>query len=183
MRKLALLPLLLLAVSLIAQTAKPSPGVPKLAVWQVTPTASVQYDPTVWKLGTMDDSQVLLLMDKDKAPRADVALNVTIIPATDEMDAAGIIASRIAKTQDEKGVATLSMKEYQAGDEYGVLFAYTAQNDKGRDFVIGRWSFAGDKLDTKSHSVIEFEGVVPISKENDDIMSKINAVIQTYKIK
>src|SRR5271154_2481793 len=121
-------------------------------------------------------------MGADKAPRTDVALNVTIIPTTD-MDAANVIASRVAKTQGEKGVATLTLKEYQAGTEYGVLFAYTATNDKGKDFVIGRWSFAGDKLDIKSLSVIEFEGVVPIAAENDDIMQKMDAVIKTYQIK
>lgn len=189
MRKLTLLPLLLLlTVSLFAQIAKPSPAFPKLVVWQVTPTASVQYDPTVWKLGTIespdhDNPQVLFLMTADKVIRTDVAINVTVLPTTDKMAAADIIASRVAKTQDDKGVATIALKEFQAGDEYGVLFAYTAQNDKGAGFVIGRWSFAGDKLDTKSRSVIEFEGVVPISKDNDDIMAKIIAVIKTYQIK
>jgi hypothetical protein len=184
MRKLTLLSLLLLlTIGLFAQT----PAVPRVAVWQVTPTASVQYDPTVWKLGTIespdhDNPQVLFLMAADKVIRTDVAINVTILPTTDKMQAADIIASRVAKTQGEKGVATVALKEYQAGEEYGVLFAYTAQNDKGADFVVGRWSFAGDKLDTKSRSVIEFEGVVPMSKDNDDIMAKIIAVIQTFKI-
>jgi hypothetical protein len=181
MRKLTLLPLLLLlTVSLFSQTAKPSPAIPKLAVWQITPTVSVQYDPTVWKLGTTDNSQVLLLMGEDKAPR-NIMLNVTILP-TDKLSAADVIASRIAATEDERGVAELVTKEYQAGDEYGVLFGYT-RNVDGKDYVAGRWSFAGDKLDTKSRSVIEFEGVIPIAKENDDIMSKMNDVIKTYKIK
>jgi hypothetical protein len=189
MRKLTLLSLfLLLTISLIAQTAKPSPSTPKLVVWQVTPTASVQYDPTVWKLATIespdhDNPQALFLMGADKVIRPDVALNVTVIPTTDKMGAADIIASRVAATEDEKGVTRIALREYQAGDEYGVLFAYTAQNDKGVDFVIGRWSFAGDKLDTKSHSVIEFEGVVPIATANDDIMGKIETVIKTYQIK
>jgi hypothetical protein len=180
MRKLALLPLLLLlTVSLFAQT-------PKLAVWQVTPTASVQYDPTVWKLATIDNPdhdnpQVLFLMGKDKDIRPDVAISVTIIPV-DKLSAADIIASRVAKTEENESVTELALKEYRAGDEYGVLFGYT-QSVEGKDYVIGRWSFAGDKLDTKSHSVVEFEGVIPITKDNDGILTQMDAVIKTYQIK
>jgi hypothetical protein len=182
----ALLVTLLFAVTLVAQT-KPTPSVPKMTRWQITPTVSVQYDPTVWKLGAIESDDhrkqpVLFLMAADKSIRANVALSVMIITA-DDMAAADIIASRIAATQDRKDVETLALKEYQAGEEYGVLFAFTAQNDKGDPFVIGRWSFAGDKLDTKSHIVIEFEGVIAMALANDDVMEKMDAVIQTYEIK
>lgn len=180
----ALLVTLLFTVTLVAQT---KPSVPKWTRWQITPTVSVQYDPSVWKLATFetpdhDGPQVLFPLAKDKSLRTDIALSVNVIK-DDKLFAADIIASRIAKTQDGKDVDTLALKEYQAGEEYGVLFAFTAQNDKGDPFVIGRWSFAGDKLDTKSHLVIEFEGVIPMEKSNDDIMEKMDAVIQTYEIK
>jgi hypothetical protein len=181
MKKFALLLTVLLTASLFAQTA-PTPAVPKMARWELTPNASVQYDPTVWKLGTMESSPVLFLMDKNKLPRADVVLSATLIDS-DEMYAADIIAIRIAKTEDEKGVTEITLKEYQAGEEYGVLFAYTATNMAGADYVIARWSFATDKLDTKSHSVVEFEGVIPIRKDNDNILEKMDAVIKTYQIK
>jgi hypothetical protein len=186
MKKFALLLIVLLTASLFAQT-KPSPNVPKWMRWQITPTASVQYDPTVWKLGTIespdhDNAPVLFLMNKDKLPRADVALSASVIES-DDMFAADIIAQRIAKTEDEKGVTEITLKEYQAGEEYGVLFAYTTTNTSNNDYVIARWSFAGDKLDTKSRQVIEFEGVIPILKDNDDILEKMDAVIKTYQIK
>jgi hypothetical protein len=185
MRRFAALLLLLSAVA-FAQT-KPSPSVPKWTRWQITPTASVQYDPTVWKLATFespdhDNPQVLLLMKPDKSLRTDIALSATVL--TDEkLFAPDIIASRVAATQDQKDVDTLVLKEYRAGEEYGVLFAYTAENDKGDPYVIGRWSFAGDKLDIKSHTVIEFEGVIPMAKSNDDVMEKMDSVLQTYEIK
>ena len=163
-----------------------SPRVPKLARWQVTPTVSVQYDPTVWKMATFetpehDGPQVLYPMKADKSLRTDVALSVQVIK-DDTLLAPDIIASRIAKTESNDDTEELALKEYQAGEEYGVLFAFTAQNDKGDPFVIGRWSFAGDKLDIKSHIVVEFEGVIPIEQSNDDIWKAMDAVIQTYRI-
>ncbi len=192
MKKFALLLTLLFAVTLVAQT-KPTPHitnpphVPKLTRWQITPTVSVQYDPTVWKLATIetpehDGPQVLYPLAKDKTLRTDVALGVQVIK-DDTMFAADIIASRVAKTEAQDGVERLALNEYQAGEEYGVLFGFTAQNDKGDPFVIGRWSFAGDKLDIKSHTVIEFEGVVPMALSNDGMMEKIDSVVATYQIK
>ena len=178
MKIAALLVTLLFAVTLAAQT---KPSVPKWTRWEITPTVSVQYDPTVWKLGSIEKQPVLFLMAADKTIRTNVALSVMVLK--DDLTAPDIIASRVAATQERKDVETIALREYQAGEEYGVLFAFTAQNDKGDPFIIGRWSFAGDKLDIESHIVIEFEGVISMVQANDDIMSKMDAVIQTYQIK
>lgn len=188
MKKFALLVTLLFAATLFAQTPhKATPHVPKWTRWQITPTVSVQYDPTLWKLATFetpthDGPQVLYPLDKDKAIRTDIALSVTVIK-DDSLFAPDIIASRVAKTEADETTTDLALKEYQAGEEYGVLYAFTGQNDKGDSFVIGRWSFAGDKLDIKSHTIVEFEGVIPIEKSSDDILKAMDSVIQTYQIK
>jgi len=187
MKRTLLLILTMLASTLcLAQDAKPSPAVPKWQRWAVNDSASVQYDPAVWALSTVEQegeaTPTLFLLGKDGKP-TDTFIQVKVFTQPDKTFKEMFTHAREGALAVD-GTLEMELSGFVSQTEKGVFFSYMKALSKG-GVVVSWYAFPGETSDISSHTSIVFVAVFPMSAidEAGDNFKPIDAVIGTFTIK
>jgi len=187
MRKTLLLILTLLASTLcLAQDAKPSPSVPKWQRWEVTDSASVRYDPAVWKMSTVaqegEATPTLFLLGPD-GKATDTFIQAKVFTQPDKTFREMFTHAREGALSAD-GTVEMELAGFVSQTEKGIFFSYLKTLSKG-GVIVSWYSFPGETADVDSHTAIVFVAVFPMSAmtEAGDNFKPIDAVMATFTIK
>jgi hypothetical protein len=186
MRRTALLILTLIASTLCLAQGKPSPATPaapKLETFQVTPEASVQYDPAVWQrktVGNGDEAMETLILLKDGKP-TETFIQAKVFTEPDKTFKEMFSHAREGALSQE-GSLEMELSGFVSQTEKGIFFSYLSAKSAA---VVSWYSFPGETADVDSHTAIVFVAVFPMAAigEAGDNFKPIDAVIATFTIR